>query len=94
MREDKEGRVKSVNYSKKFLKSLKRLPERIISEAEKKEKIFKENPFNPILKTHKLSGKEKECWSFWINYSYRIKFIFLNDEEVLFLDIGTHDIYK
>ena len=51
MIEDKEGRVKGVHYSKKFLKSLKRLPERIISEAEKKEKIFKENPFNPILKT-------------------------------------------
>jgi addiction module RelE/StbE family toxin len=94
MREDKKGRVKSINYSKKFLKSLKKLSEIIINEAEKKEKIFKENPFNPILKTHKLSGKEKECWSFRVNYSYRIKFIFINDDEVLFLDIGTHDIYK
>ena len=58
------------------------------------EKIFRENPFNPILKTHKLTGKEKEAWAFWINYTYRIKLLFLNDEEVLFLDIGTHEIYK
>jgi plasmid maintenance system killer protein len=41
-----------------------------------------------------LIGREKEAWAFWINYAYRIKFLFLNDEEVLFLDIGTHEIYK
>ena len=33
-------------------------------------------------------------WAFWINYSYRIKFIFSGEDEVLFLDIGPHDIYK
>ncbi len=90
----KEGRIKRVEYSNKFLKSLKRLPQKIIKEAEKKEKIFKENPFHPILRTHKFSGRNKESWGFWITYSYRIKFIFLNNEEVLFLDIGTHGIYK
>ncbi|PIS39656.1 MAG: type II toxin-antitoxin system mRNA interferase toxin, RelE/StbE family [Candidatus Nealsonbacteria bacterium CG08_land_8_20_14_0_20_38_20] len=90
----KERRIKEVEYSNKFLKSLKRLPQKIIKEAEKKEEIFKENPFHPTLRTHKLSGKDKESWGFWITYSYRIKFIFLSDEEVLFLDIGAHDIYK
>ncbi len=86
--------IKSVKYSRKFLKSLKKLPERIIGQAEEKEEIFKNNLFDLRIKTHKLFGKEKEYSVFWINYSYRIKFIFLNDEEVLFLDIGTHDIYK
>ena len=47
-----------------------------------------------IFRTHKLSGKEKEVWAFWVNFRYRIKFLFLNNGEVLFLDIGTHDIYK
>lgn len=46
-----------------------------------------------MLKTHKLHGKEKDAYAFWINYSYRIKFIFLDVESVLFLDIGTHDVY-
>lgn len=88
-----EGKIKKVKYSEKFLKSLKRLPKRIIDEAENKEVIFKENPFDLRLKTHKLHGKEKEIWSFWIDYHYRIKFVFLNNEEILFLDIGTHKIY-
>jgi mRNA-degrading endonuclease YafQ of YafQ-DinJ toxin-antitoxin module len=56
-------------------------------------KIFRENPFNPQLKTHSLSGKEKDCWAFWVDYHYRIKFVFLNNAETLFLDVGLHDIY-
>lgn len=89
-----ERKAKRIEYSKKFLKSLRKLPERITNQAEEKEKIFKDSSFHPILKTHKLSGKEKEVWALWINHSYRVKFIFLGDEKVLFLDIGTHDIYK
>lgn len=76
------------------MKSLKKLPLKIINQAEEKETIFRNNPFDLTLKTHKLSGKEKEIWAFWINYTYRIKFIFLSDKEVLFLDIGTHEVYK
>ena len=89
-----ERRVKRIEYSKNFLKSLRKLPERIIGQAEEKEKIFKDNSFHSVLRTHKLSGKDKDCWAFWINYSYRIKFIFSGEDEVLFLDIGPHDIYK
>ena len=89
-----ERKAKRIDYSKKFLKSLKKIPERIIDQAEEKEKIFRENSFNPVLKIHKLSGKDKDCWAFWVNYSYRIKFIFSKEDEVLFLDIGQHDIYK
>lgn len=89
-----ERSVARIEYSRIFLKSLGKLSKEIINKAEEREKIFKEDIFHPILKTHKLSGKEKEVWAFWINYSYRIKFIFLSDKEVLFLDIGTHEIYK
>ena len=86
-------KIKNIDYSRKFLKSLEKLPKKIIELTKNKEKIFKQNPFDSQLKTHKLSGKEKVCWSFWIDYHYRIKFIFLSDEKVLFLDIGTHSIY-
>lgn len=83
-----------VKYSKEFLKSAGKLPARILSQAEEKEKVFRENPFDFRLKAHKLSGKEQGAWAFWVNDSYRIKFIFLPNKEVLFLDIGTHKIYK
>ncbi|OGD70857.1 hypothetical protein A3I18_01300 [Candidatus Campbellbacteria bacterium RIFCSPLOWO2_02_FULL_35_11] len=77
-----------------FEKHYKKLSKDIKERAKEKEKLFRENPFHPLLNTHKLSGKEKESWVFWITYSYRIKFIFLNNDEALFLDVGTHGIYK
>lgn len=86
--------IKEIKVSPLFEKHYRKIPSRIKEKSKEKEKIFRENTFHPILKTHKLSGKEKEVWAFWINHSYRIKFIFLGDEKVLFLDIGTHDIYK
>ncbi len=89
-----EERVKRSEYSKRFLKSLDKLPRKIIDKAESKERIFRENPFHSTLRTHKLTGKEKESWAFWIDFHYRIKFIFLSGGEVLFLDVGKHDIYK
>ena len=83
-----------IKISPKFEKSYRRLPNEIKEKAKEKELIFRENPFNHSLKTHKLSGRDKNCWAFWVDYSYRIKFIFLSKREILFLDIGTHDIYK
>lgn len=83
-----------VSYSRKFLKQASRISNRIIDLAEEKEETFKGNPFDPSLDTHKLHGKEKNTWAFSITKSYRIKFIFLKEGTVLFLEIGTHDIYK
>ncbi len=89
-----ERKIKRIDYSRKFLKSLGGLPNRVIKQAEVKERIFKENIFDSRLKTHKLHGKDEEVWAFWIDYHHRIKFIFLDSDEVLFLDIGSHKIYK
>jgi len=83
-----------VRITPKFEKHYKRLPQNIKEKAKVKEKIFRSDSFNPQLKTHRLKGEKEKAWAFWIDYSYRIKFIFLNKEEVLFLDIGTHKIYK
>ncbi|HEX8773041.1 MAG TPA: type II toxin-antitoxin system YafQ family toxin [Pyrinomonadaceae bacterium] len=52
--------------------------------------LFRNNPFNPSLKTHKLSGQLKDLWSFSIEYNVRVVFSFIEDEKALFLDIGTH----
>lgn len=57
-------RVENIEYSKRFLKELSRLPERFVSEAEKKEKIFKGDAFDHRLRTHKLHGKDKNLWAF------------------------------
>lgn len=83
-----------IRTSPRFEKHYRRLSKQVKEKAKKQEILFRENPFDPRLKTHKLSGKEKETWAFWVTSSYRIKFIFLSDKEVLFLDVGTHAIYE
>jgi len=83
-----------VRYTTKFYREYKRLPLNIKKQAEKMEKIFRENPFNPILKTHKLTGKLKELWSFSIDYKNRIIFEFASENTVYFLSVGNHQIYR
>jgi addiction module RelE/StbE family toxin len=70
------------------------MPKIVKLKAEEKEKIFKNNPFDSRLDTHKLHGKYKEYWAFTIMGQYRILFVFSNNEIVDFINIGTHEIYK
>ena len=83
-----------IYYSRRFAKEYKRLSKEVKLIAEKKEKIFRQNPHHSSLKTHRLSGKLKNFWSFSIKYKYRIVFEFANKNVVWFLSVGTHQIYQ
>lgn len=52
--------------------------------------LFQNDPFDPQLRTHKLSGQLKELWSFSIEYDVRVIFSFLDNRRVMFIDIGSH----
>jgi mRNA-degrading endonuclease YafQ of YafQ-DinJ toxin-antitoxin module len=58
--------------------------------------IFKEDPFDPRLKTHKvfaLSGRAgRTIHSVWIEDDLRVVF-FINGNTVFTVDIGSHKIY-
>lgn len=86
--------INRILRSSHFIRSLKKLPLELQIEAVQREKMFGADCFDPKLKTHKLSGKLKNQWSFSVNYQYRILFEFLPDDQALFIDIGDHDIYK
>lgn len=81
-------------YSSKFAREYKKLPKEIKLLAEKKEKIFRKNPFDPILDTHKVHGRLRDFWSFSIDFKYRIVFEFRENNIVYFHSIGDHLIYK
>jgi mRNA-degrading endonuclease YafQ of YafQ-DinJ toxin-antitoxin module len=59
--------------------------------------IFKENPFDPRLRTHKIHRLSAEygrtIYSVEIEGDLRAVF-FIKDDLVVTVDIGTHDIYK
>ena len=77
----------------RFEREFKRLPTDIKKLAETKEKLFRVDPFDPRLKTHKLHGEMEEFWSFSLNYKYRVIFTFQNEATAIFYSIGSHDIY-
>jgi len=84
----------AVETSNRFEKRYKKLPKKLREAAKQKEVLFRENPYHPSLETHKLHGRDAGAWGFSINQKYRIKFVFLTKDSVLFLDVGTHDIYQ
>lgn len=78
-------------YSPKFLRSFEKLPKQIQDEFRSKEIIFRAEPFDPWLRTHKLKGRNE--WSFLITYKIRVIFIFEKDY-IIFVNIGDHSIYR
>lgn len=81
-------------YSPKFAKEYRKLPLPIKKLAEQKEKVFRKDPFDPRLHTHKLTGRLRDFWAFSIDYSHRIIFEFAEADIVYFHSVGSHDIYK
>ncbi|MDA1274256.1 MAG: type II toxin-antitoxin system YafQ family toxin [Verrucomicrobia bacterium] len=53
--------------------------------------IFRDNPHDPRLRTHKLSGDLREYWSFSIESDVRVVFQFAPENRAVFQDIGSHD---
>ncbi len=55
--------------------------------------VFINEPFDTQLKTHKLSGKLKNQWSFSIEFDIRVVFYFTKDKpmKAVLTDIGKHD---
>ena len=88
-----------VRATSDFIRSYKRLLKKKGDFKQRVERVFRElaiNPFNPALKTHRLSGKFKDEYSCSAGYDLRIIFNIMpnaagQESDVLLLDIGTHD---
>lgn len=83
----------TIYHSPRFEKSLFHLPALAQDRAELCEELFRTNPFDRKLRTHKLHGKMQGQWSFSIDRRHRILFEFDGDD-VIFLDVGDHDLYQ
>ena len=82
-----------IHYTSDFRRAYGRLPKRVQDAVDRKDALFRKDPFHPILKTHKLHGRLADLWAFWVLFEYRILFEFRNGGAI-FYDVGTHDIYK
>lgn len=86
--------ISKIHTTSDFEKSFRKIPIRIQDLAIKKDEWFRQDAFDSRLHTHKLRGELEGYWSYSVNQKYRILFRFLTDNEVIYYDIGTHEIYK
>lgn len=87
-------RIATVLYSSRFKRNFKKLPRQLRLKVFVREKWFRNDCFDPRLRTHKLSGKMEGEWTFSLTQKYRVIFRFITDFEVVFDDIGDHTVYK
>ncbi|NEO73600.1 type II toxin-antitoxin system mRNA interferase toxin, RelE/StbE family [Moorena sp. SIO3H5] len=83
------------SFKRAFKAIIKRQPN-LKPKIEGKLRLLADNPYNPILRTHKLKGKLSGAWACSVEYDCRLIFNFEQnpdtlEEEILLIDIGTHD---
>ncbi len=79
------------SYQRRAKKFFAKHPE-ILEQYEKILKILCLNPQHPSLRLHKLSGRLAGLSSVSINISYRLIIHFIiRDEQIIPIDIGSHD---
>lgn len=83
-----------LEYAPKFLRQLYKLEKNIQEEALEKIKSFKDPKNHRSLNVHKLRGRHKERYAFYITDKIRIMFKYQNPKLASFLAIDDHDIYK
>lgn len=82
-----------ITYKPTFLRDFKKLEKKIQIEAREKMALFTDEENHERLRVHKLIGKLKGCHSLSVTYAHRIIFSWESKDTVVFLGIGTHDIY-
>lgn len=82
-----------ITYSQRFEKSYKKLNDQEKTQVRSKLKILAENPSHPSLRCKRIQGT-RELFECSVNMDIRIIWHYENDELILLLDIGHHDILK
>jgi mRNA interferase YafQ len=91
--------MRTLIWGKTFVRALKRTVSKnptFKQDIEETLRLLQENPFAPQLATHKLKGKLAGSWACSVGYDLRIVFDFVKstnqqEDDILLLEIGTHD---
>lgn len=83
-----------IDYTPKFAKQFRQLPQSIKNKAERKEQLLRTDPFSASLKTHKLRGELSDYWSCSIDCHYRIIFRLISNRRILLVTVGIHSVYQ
>ena len=79
-----------VTASSRFMRRAKKLKEPQAAMLRAALRRFEADPFDPILRTHKLRGELEAYWAFTVDDDLRVLVRWSADETFL-VNIGTHD---
>jgi addiction module RelE/StbE family toxin len=85
--------ILSKTFTRDAKRFLKRNPQLAVNIKEALS-LLENDIYHPYLRTHKLKGSLKNCWSCSVGYDIRIIFELVQEENenaILLLTIGTHD---
>ncbi len=83
-----------IEYLRRFLKVVHKLPKSEQLLLTHKIEIFKKDPQNSKLRTHALTWKMKGVYSFSLTYSKQVLFT-IDNNVYTFIAIGSHDqVYR
>ena len=82
-----------ITYTERFKKSFKRLNKQEQIQFQNKMELFINNVLHPSLRTKKIKGIDN-FYESSINMDIRIIWYFENEELIILVDIGHHDIFK
>jgi len=78
------------SFARAFKKTIKKNPE-LKQKLRESLELLVNDPFHPVLGTHKLSGKLKGHHAFSLGYDFRVVIKFVDREEVALISIGRHE---
>ncbi|MFP4539874.1 MAG: type II toxin-antitoxin system YafQ family toxin [Candidatus Paceibacterota bacterium] len=84
-----------IKFHKNFEKKYKKLPTKLRSKVKDRNRIFSEDPFDPVLNNHALQGRYRGYRSINITGDIRVVYRFLDKNKALFVDIDSHsNLYR
>jgi mRNA-degrading endonuclease RelE of RelBE toxin-antitoxin system len=83
-------RIESFQFSKRFKKEFKKLPQNIQKSFYEKLSLLLQNVLHPSLRVKRIQGT-KNKWEGSVTMKYRFTFELIEDT-IIFRAIGTHDI--
>lgn len=83
-------RIESFQFSQRFKKEFKKLPQNIQKSFNEKLSLLLQNMLHPSLRVKRIQGT-KDRWEGSVTMKYRFTFELIEDT-IIFRAIGTHDI--
>ncbi len=83
-----------VAYKATFVRQFDKLETALQAEVLEKVALFQNTGHHRQIKVHKLHGRLKNCYSFSVNYRFRIVFEYLSKNEAALLAVGDHEVYR